>query len=84
MTQPTEQPQLTEEGIAFTVRVDFVKRECLISHDALAKLSALKSGAANPMDTYRAFEATINGVARRMVAANVQGSPLQLGPKSFH
>lgn len=84
MTQPAEQPQVTDKGVAFTVRVDFVKRECLISLDALSKLSAMQSGASTPLDTFRAFEATINGVARRLVAANVQGTPLQLGPNSFH
>jgi hypothetical protein len=84
MTLPTEQPHLTDQGVAFAVRVDFARRECVISLDALAKLSALRSGASSPLDTFRAFEARINGVARRMVAANVPGDPLQLGPNSFH
>jgi hypothetical protein len=84
MTQTTEQPRLTERGIVFTVRVDSVNRECEISKESLTKLSALRSGSEEPMETFRAFEATINGVARRMVAANVQGTPLQLKPESFH
>jgi hypothetical protein len=75
---------MTENGIAFTVRVDWVDRDCVISNDALLKLSELKPGIADPMETFRAFEATIKGVARRMVAANVQGSPMRLGPNSFH
>lgn len=84
MTHPIAEPQLTDTGIAFTVRVDSTNRNCVISKEALAKLSQLRAGISDPMETYRAFEATINGVARRMVAANVPGTPLALGPDSFH
>lgn len=84
MTQPAAEPMLTENGVAFTVSVDFVKRDCVISKDALVKLSRLQTGVADPMETFRAFEAKINGVARRMITANVQGTPLQLGPHSFY
>ncbi|MGH8807105.1 MAG: DUF1488 family protein [Noviherbaspirillum sp.] len=84
MTHSVAQPKMTENGIAFTVRVDSINRDCLISMDALSKLSQLRSGVSDPMETFRAFEATINGVARRMVTANVPGTPLQLGPRSFH
>jgi len=79
---PTE-PRLTTDGVVFTVSVDFVKRECMISAEALSKLSRFQNGVADPMETFRAFEATINGVARRMVAANVKGTPMRLGPDSF-
>lgn len=84
MTQLATQPTLTEDGIIFTVRVDSVDRECIISKDALAKLSQLRQGISDPMETFHAFEAKINGVARRMVTANVPGTPLHLGPQSFH
>jgi hypothetical protein len=84
MTHTTAEPQLTEAGVTFTVRVDYVNRDCIISNEALAKLSRLRSGNPDPMETFRAFEATINGVARRMVAANVRGTPLKLGADSFH
>lgn len=84
MIQSTAEPTLTESGVAFTVSVDFIKRDCIISRDALAKLSALQSGIDDPLATFRAFEAKISGVARRMIAANVPGTPLQLGPDSFH
>jgi hypothetical protein len=84
MNGPTARAQMTEEGVTFTVRLDSINRECIISKEALSKLSQLKSGISDPMETFRAFEATITGVARRMVAANVQGTPLQLGPNSFH
>jgi hypothetical protein len=83
MTEAT-QPQMTNGGVTFTVRVDFVNRDCVVSKEALAKLSQLRPGVSDPMETFRAFEATINGVARRMVSARVPGTPLQLGPDSFH
>jgi hypothetical protein len=83
MTQATG-PTLTENGVAFTVAVDFVNRDCVISWDALPKLSDVETGIVDPMETFLAFEARINGVARRMVAANVQGTPLQLGPRCFY
>jgi hypothetical protein len=84
MTQLTAQPHMTDDGVTFTVRVDSINRYCIISNDALAKLSQRGSGNPDPMGTFRAFEATINGVARRMVTANVQGTPLKLSPASFH
>lgn len=84
MSAAAAEPRLTENGVRFTVSVDFVKRDCIISIDALAKLSAAQSGISDPMEVFHAFEAKINGVARRLVAANVQGIPLQLGPHSFH
>ncbi|WP_334190744.1 DUF1488 family protein [Noviherbaspirillum sp.] len=84
MSHTLAEPQLTTEGVAFTVRVDSINRDCFISNEALAKLSRQSAGEASPIDTFRAFEANINGVARRMVAANVPGNPLKLGPDSFH
>jgi hypothetical protein len=84
MEHLTTQPHLIDNGIAFTVRVDSIDRECVISNDALAKLSEMQSGTHDPMQTFHAFEAKINGVARRLVTANVPGNPLQLGPNSFH
>jgi hypothetical protein len=84
MTGHIAEPQLTENGVAFTVRVDSINRDCLISCEALAKLSSLRAGVSDPMETFHAFVATINGVARRMVTARVPGTPLLLGPDSFH
>lgn len=83
MTLPIEPPQVTDNGIAFSVRVDCEKRECLVSTEALLKLCRMKNGAKAPMEMYLAFEATINGVARRMVAARVPGTPMLIGPDSF-
>lgn len=77
-------PSLTSAGIGFTVRVDSVDRDCFISNEALAKLGEFNSTDINPMVTFMAFEATINGVARRLIQANVAGTPLLLGPNTFH
>jgi len=86
MDHITPQPQLTDAGVVFTVRVDSIDRECLVSREALEKLSTLKSvntGADETMDIFHAFEATINGIARRLVAARVRGTPLVMTPNSF-
>ncbi|HJV83031.1 DUF1488 family protein [Noviherbaspirillum sp.] len=83
MSHTTAEPMLTSAGVAFTVCVDSIKRACVISNDALAKLSKLKSIDSDPMTTFRAFEATITGVARRLVAANVPGTPLLILPQFF-
>lgn len=78
-------PALTQEGVAFTVTtLDYVKRECLISTEALAALSPHQIGQFGPLEIFKAYEAKICGVARRMAAANVQGTPLRLEPRSFH
>jgi hypothetical protein len=86
MSHYTPQPLLTSEGVVFTVRVDSLNRECLITEEALHKLSALKaidSADANTMDIFHAFEDTINGVARRLVAARVPGTPLTMRSNTF-
>jgi len=80
------QPLMTREGVTFTVRVDALDRECLITEEALLELSRLKAVDApqtSMMEVFHAFESTINGVARRMVFARVPGSPLRLGGKTF-
>jgi hypothetical protein len=79
----SSQPHLVHDGVAFTVYVDYVKRDCLISSEALAQLSELGAGEADPMQTYCAYEANINGVARRLVAAGVAGTPVELGVRNF-
>jgi hypothetical protein len=79
------QPHLTESGdaVAFTVCVDYVKRDCLVSKEVLAALSHLELAQADLLNTYFAYEANINGVARRMVAARVQGTPMRLDVRNF-
>ena len=85
MTLSIAKPVLRTDGVAFTVMTnDFIKRDCLITREALVKLTNLPGTTIDPMEIFRAFEAKINGVARRMVTANVAGNPLQLRPESFH
>lgn len=86
MSHYTPQPLPTSEGVVFTVRVDSLPRECLITDDALDKLSAHKNmdfSDAGKMDIFHAFEDTINGVARRLVAARVPGTPLMMRSSTF-
>jgi hypothetical protein len=79
----SSQPHLISNGIAFTVSVDCVKRDCVVFADALTKLSELAPGESDLMQTFLAYEANINGIARRLVSAGVPGTPLQLGIKNF-
>jgi hypothetical protein len=70
-------------GVAFTVSVEFVKHDCIVSREALSKLARSNPDETDLMETFRAFEANIEGVARRLVSAGVPGNPLTLGPQSF-
>jgi Protein of unknown function (DUF1488) len=86
MSQFAPKPQLTAEGVVFTVRVDSLNRECLVTKEALQKLSELKStdvAHAGTMAIFHSFEDAINGVARRLVFAGVQGTPLVMRPNTF-
>ena len=85
MTHSTREPYLTSEGVVFTVIVDSLKRECLIKEDALQQLSpkSAEASTSGMMDVFHAFEGKINGVARRLVAAGVQGTPLVLSRNTF-
>lgn len=85
MNQLTSQPHLSEEGVTFTVVVDSVKHECLITPQALFTLSSFKSDDADVdmMEIFRTFEPSISGVARRLVAAGVAGNPLVMRPETF-
>lgn len=84
--QPTPQPLSTAEGVVFTVRVDSLNRECLITDEALDRLSVHKDldfADSDKMDIFHAFEDTITGVARRLVAARVPGTPLMMRSSTF-
>ena len=76
-------PHASEEGVRFTVEVGFSNRECLISRNALSRLSRAKGGQSDLMAVYRAFEDEIHTVARRLVVAGVAGTPLVLGASCF-
>jgi hypothetical protein len=82
----SSQPRLTSEGVAFSVSVDYVRHDCLITDEALKKLSVLGSASETKIDSmkiFHAYEAKINGVARRLVAAGVQGTPLRVNANSL-
>lgn len=85
MSHSSSQPRLTKKGITFSVVVDSVSRECLITPQALYTLSSFKSEDAkvDMMEIFRTFEPNINGVARRLVAAGVAGNPLVMRPETF-
>lgn len=86
MSQYKSVPHLSDEGVAFTVTVDSIDRECLIEDEALQQLSQLRSrdaAASDTLEVFHAFESKINGVARRLVAAGVQGTPLVLTRNTF-
>lgn len=86
MTQPIFQPHMTERGVAFSVVTGMKRRECLISLEALQRMAALKNvdaGDADPMDVFHAFETTIDGVARRFIAAGERSRPFCLKPDCF-
>lgn len=86
MSQHKPAPRLTSEGVLFTVTVDSLDRECLIKEEALQQLVAptnTESIEVDTIDVFHAFENRINGVARRLVAAGVQGTPLVLTRRTF-
>lgn len=83
MMRSVAEPRVADEGITFTVEVGFTDRECLVSKNALAHLRRVKGGQLDFMETYRAFEDQIHGVARRLVVAGVSGTPLVLGAAYF-
>jgi len=74
------QPHLVSNGVAFTVSVDYVKHACIVSTDAL---TTMEPGVADVMATFSTHEATISGIARRLIAAGVPGTPLVLGVQNF-
>jgi hypothetical protein len=86
MSQHKAPPHLTNHGVKFTVTVDSLDRECFIEEEALRQLSNLRNkevAEADAMEVFHAFESKINGVARRLVAAGVQGTPLVLTRSTF-
>lgn len=76
-------PYLTADGIAFTVIVDYQQRACMISRDVLTKLSQSTNKNLDLLATFYAYQANISGVARRLAAAGVQGTPLSLSIRNF-
>jgi hypothetical protein len=75
-------PHIHADGIAFDVEVDCVRRNCFITEPALLSLCDHPTED-DLLEIYRNHEAQINGMARRLVAAGVGGSPLIMRPESF-
>lgn len=76
------QSRMTKTGVVFTVRMDCDEQECLISREALERLSVIKNIDASdtePMEIFHAFEATIGNVARRLATEHAQCPLLVLG-----
>jgi hypothetical protein len=78
-----QEPGLTQEGVRFSVEVDSVERECLILKSALAHLCKLQGFTMDFMNTYRACEARIHSVARRLAASGNRDAPLILNTACF-
>jgi len=83
MEKSLKEPGLTNEGIVFCVEVDSVEREVLIQKSALDHLCKLQGFTMDFMNTYRACEARIHSVARRLAATTPKGRPLVLNTACF-
>lgn len=78
------EPMMAEEGIRFAVTIEQTLHPCVVTHDALKRLSRDHGFSLDAMNTYRAFEAKINSVARSRVLRGARQLPLVLGVGSFH
>ena len=76
-------PCLTSDGVTFTVTVEYKFHDCLVSQEALYNLCQSDDKKLDLIATYCAYEAKIQGVARRLVTAGITGSPILLGPQNF-
>src|SRR6476661_360380 len=83
MKKAYKEPGLTTEGVVFSVEVDSIEREFLILKSALTYLCKLQGFTMDFMNTYRACEARIHSVARRLAAGAPRGSPLVLNTACF-
>jgi hypothetical protein len=85
LTRTSHKPTLIADGVAFSViTADFTRHDCIISREALESLSRQQVGGFGPLEIFQVNEAKIRGVARRLIAARVPGSPLQIEAHSFH
>ncbi len=83
MSHTLAEPRATSDGVTFTVAVEFKDYECLVSTEALSDLSRSQDPQLDLLKAYKAYEAKIQGIARRLVTAGVTGTPLVLQPKHF-
>lgn len=80
----TSEPMLTSEGVLFTVMIELTPHQCVVTRDALAQLAREHGFSMNPINTYRAFEAKINSVARSQLFRRKGHSSLVLEAGFFH
>lgn len=78
------EPVLADEGVRFAVSVETMLHPCVVTHDALQRLSRDLGFSMDAMNTYRAFEAKIISVARSRVLRGARGNPLVLEASCFH
>ena len=52
-------------------------------HTARLRLRPFDDADADIMEIFRSFESNIKGIARRLVAAGVAGTPLVMRPETF-
>jgi hypothetical protein len=83
MMTTREAPYLTNEGVAFTVAVGFVKRECLIPKQTLSYICRSWGDDMDCMNAFRAYEDTIISVARRLAVSGASKSPVILERRFF-
>lgn len=83
MPKSSPAPRLTRNGVTFTVTVEFKDYKCLVPQDTLIKLCKSQDPQLDLIATYRAYEGKIRGVARRLIAAGVAGTPMRLESKYF-
>ena len=83
MSTVMESPHVTEEGVAFTVAVGFMRRECLIPKQTLSYICRTWCEDMDCMAAFHAYEDTIIAVARRMAIAGAGNSPIILERKFF-
>ena len=76
MVNSLESPRLMKGGVMFTVVVDYQSHDCLVSRQTLCDLCRSAGKKIDLLDAYGAYEARIKGVARRLIAAGITGSPI--------
>jgi hypothetical protein len=79
----TKDDGLFSSGITFSVEVESQDYDCLVSGEALSELIKMSDGLIAPFQAYAAYKSRIHGVARRLVAAGIGGSPVILRARHF-
>jgi len=83
MSTVMDSPHMTEDGVAFTVAVGFMKRECLIPRQTLSYLCRTCVDDVDCMSAFRTHEDAILAVARRMAIAGAGQAPIILERRYF-